>query len=109
MAETIKVLAQSNPGAAVLTDIYTVPALTSTVVSSVVVCNESSTPSTFRIAIAVGGAADDPKQYLYFDLSFPGNETFIATIGITLAAGDIIRVRAGTGNFAFTVLGEELS
>lgn len=109
MAETIKVLAQNNPAAGVLTDIYTVPALTSTVVSSVVVCNESATPSTFRISIAVGGAADDPKQYLYFDLPFPGNETFIATIGITLAAGDILRVRAGTGSFAFTVLGEELS
>lgn len=51
MANTLKVLGQSAPGAASQTTLYTVPAATSTVVSSIVVCNRSATPTSFRVAV----------------------------------------------------------
>jgi hypothetical protein len=107
--ETYKVLAQSNPSAASLTDAYTVPALTSAVVSSVVVCNRSATPTTFRISVAVAGAADDNKQYLYFDVPAPANDTFIATIGVSLSAADVVRVYATLATLSFNIFGTQVA
>lgn len=109
MAQTIKVLAQSNPSATTLTAAYTVPGATSTVVSSIVVTNRSSSSTTFRISVAVAGAADSNEQYLYYDLTIPGNDTFIATIGGTLAATDVIRVYAAAATLSFNVFGTEIT
>jgi ribosomal protein S2 len=102
-----KVLGQSNPLAATLTDIYTVPAAKYAVVSSIVVCNRSATPTAFRVTVAVAGAVDGNAQYLYYDLSIPGNDTFIATVGITLAATDVVRVRATLATLSFSLFGTE--
>lgn len=94
---------QSRPAAATVTDLYTVPAATNTVVSSVVVCNTSATPTTFRIAVAPLGAVDALSQYLYYDLTIAGNDTFIATIGMTLIATDKVRVYAAAATLTFTM------
>ena len=109
MAETLKLLAQSNPLAATLTDAYTVPASTSVTVSSIVVCNRSATDTTFRVSVAVAGAADDNKQYLYFDEEIKGNTTFVLTGGITLAATDVVRVYATLATLTFSVFGVEVA
>mgnify|MGYP001564129627 CR=1 FL=1 len=108
MAETIKVLAQSNPVAATLTNAYTVPASTSTVISSIVVCNRGAATS-FRISIAVAGAANDDKQYLYYDIAITANNTFSAVLGITLAATDVVRVYATLATLSFNIFGIEVT
>lgn len=109
MADTILVLGQSNPSATTLTTLYTVPAATSTTVSSVVVCNQSPTKSTFRISVAQAGAADTISQYLYYDFPITGNNTFIATIGMTLATTDIIRIYSGNSQISFTAFGIQVT
>ena len=109
MAQTIKVLAQASPAASTLTDIYTVPALTTTVVSSIVVCNLTAIDALFRIAIAVAGAANEDKQYIYDDVTVPGNDTFVATVGLTLGAGDVVRVYDTSDRLAFSLFGTENS
>ncbi len=109
MADTFKVLAQSNPTAATLTDIYTVPAATSTVISTIVVCNRSAAATSFRISIQVANAADDNKQYLYYDTIIPGNDTFVITLGITLATTDVIAVYATLATLSFNVFGVEVT
>jgi hypothetical protein len=109
MAETNKPLAQTNPSATTLTDSYTVPAATSAVVSSIVICNRGGTETSIRISVAVGGAANDNKQYLYYDLPLPANDTFIATIGVTLAATDVIRVYAADAQVSFNIFGVEIT
>ena len=107
MATTLKTLAQSKPGAATLTDSYTVPAATTTVVSSLVVCNQSAVATAFRISVAVAALADTPKQYIYYDIAIPGNDTFIATIGLTLGATDVIRVYNTLATCSFNFYGQE--
>lgn len=107
MADTPKVLGQSNPSATTLTDVYTVPASTVVVISSIVVANRSITDTSFRLSIAVAGAADDNKQYLYYDVDISGKETFVATIGITLQATDVVRVYATLATLSFNVFGVE--
>lgn len=109
MAETFKVLGQSRPAAATLTAAYTVPAATSTVVSSIVINNTSATATTARVSVAIAGAADALSQYVYYDLSIPGNDTFIATVGLTLAATDVVRVYATLATLNFHLFGSEIT
>jgi len=106
MADTYKVLGQSNPLAATLTDTYTVPASTSTVMSTIVITNRGAA-TAFRISVAVAGAADDNKQYIAYDIAIGANETITMTIGITLAATDKVRVYATLATLSFNLFGVE--
>ena len=107
MANTIKVLGQSNPLAATLTTLYTVPVSTSTVCSTITVCNRSATATTFRIAVRPAGAGISNEHYLYYDIPIAGNDTFAATIGLTLAATDVVSVYATLATCSFNLFGQE--
>lgn len=108
MADAVKILGQSLPTANVLTDIYTVPASTSATISSIFICNQGLAAS-IRISVAVAGAADNGKQYLYHNLFIDVNDSFIATAGVTLSAGDVVRAYSDTGNVSFNLFGVEVS
>ena len=109
MATALKVLGQQNPSATTLTTLYTVPASTSTVVSSLTICNRSSVATTFRIAIRPSGASIADTHYLYYDVPIAGNDTFIATIGLSLATTDVISVYATLATLSFHAYGQENS
>jgi hypothetical protein len=109
MPTVYKTLGQSSPAATTETDLYTVPAATSAVASSVIVCNRSAVLATFRISIAVGGGATANKDYIYYDLPIGANDTFIATIGVTLATTDKVKVYASNTNLSFSLYGSEIS
>lgn len=107
MATTRKVLGQVAPTAATDTTLYTAPAATSTVASSIVVCNQNITTQAFRVAVRPGGASMASQHYVFYDVSVPPNDTFIATIGVTLAATDVVTVRADATGLSFSLFGEE--
>lgn len=109
MANTLKILAQQNPSAATLTDAYTVPSATTTVVSSITVCNRSSTATSFRISVAAAGAADNNKQYIAYDMPIEGNELVALTLGISLGTTDVVRVYATLATLSFNIFGQENS
>lgn len=109
MGSAYKILGQSNPGAAALTAAYTVPAATSAVVSSIIIANRSVTPTSFRISIAVAGAADDNKQYIAFDTPIGANQIVSHTPGIGLGAADVVRVYATLATLSFSIFGTELT
>ena len=101
------VLGQSAPAAGVLTDAYAVPASKEAVVSTLVICNRSAVATTVRVAVKPGGGAIQDEMYLYYDLTIPGNETFTATIGITLETLDRVSVYALLATVSFNVFGNE--
>lgn len=108
MAEAQKVLGQSSPVAGVLTDTYVAPS--KAVVSSITACNRDGANDTLiRISVAVAGAGDAAKQYLYYDLPLLAADTFIATIGITLAATDVVRCYSANGSVSFSLFGVEIT
>lgn len=109
MADTLKILGQSALAATTLSDVYTVPAATAATVSTVTVCNRGATPATFRLSVAIGGAADTAAQYLFYDQTLDANTTFAATIGITLATTDKLRAYASTANISVNVFGIEVT
>ena len=109
MATTYKVLGQSNPSATTATTLYTVPAATQTIVSSITVCNQAATAGTYRIAIRVAGAALAATQYIAYDVSLPANASDTLTLGLTLGATDVITVYASSANFSFAAFGSEIA
>ena len=109
MAEAFKTLGQLNPSAATLTALYTVPALTSTVVSTISVCNRSATPTVFRLSVAIAGAADNNVQYFAFDVPIGANETKWFTGGLTLATTDVLRAYALLATLTFQAWGTEIT
>jgi len=109
VADTLKVLGQVAPAALTLTDLYTAPAGTQVVVSSIIVCNRGNSDTSFRVAVAVDGASIENKQYLFYETHIPGYETLAAQIGVTLSAGDKLRVRAGNDYLSFSAFGIEVT
>jgi hypothetical protein len=109
MPTTYKVLGQATPAATTSTDLYTVPASTSAIVSTIVVCNANTTSTSFRLSVAIAGAVLTNAQYLAFDQVIGGLGTTTFTLGITLAATDKIRCYAGATLVMFNVFGAELS
>lgn len=111
MSDAGKVLGQVLPASGTLTTLYTVPGagVRYAVVSSVSICNQSSSQTTVRLSIAVAGAADNAKQYLYYDAPVAGNDTIIATIGVTPATTDVLRVLSANGQVAFQAFGVEVT
>lgn len=108
MANAYKVLGQSNPAATTATDVYTVPAATSAVVSTISVTN-LGTSTTYRIAIRPGGAALANQHYVAYDVALNAQETQYHTVGFSLATTDVVTVYAGTATVAFSVFGTEIS
>jgi hypothetical protein len=109
MATNYKVLGQSNPAATTATSLYTVPAATQTIVSTVVVTNQAATAGTYRIAVRVAGAALATSQYIAYDVSLPANSSDTLTLGLTLGAADVVTVYASSATFSFSAFGSELS
>jgi glucose-6-phosphate dehydrogenase assembly protein OpcA len=109
MPTTYKVLGQSNPSATTATTLYTVPSSTSTIVSTITVCNQAATAGTYRIAVRIAGASLAAAQYVAYDISLPANTTDTLTLGLTLGATDVVTVYASSANFSFNAYGSEIS
>jgi hypothetical protein len=109
MTTTYKTLGQAAPSATTSTDLYTVPASTSAIVSTVVITNRSTSPATFRISQSLLGAALANKDYLVYDSAIPASGFITLTLGITMATTDKLRVYASTGDLTFNAFGTEIS
>ncbi len=109
MATTYKTLGQAAPAATTSTDLYTVPAATSAIVSTITIANRAATPATFRLSQSLTGAALSDKDYLIYDSTIPASGFITLTLGITMAATDKLRVYASTADLSFNVFGTELS
>lgn len=109
MPTTYKVLAQSAPNATTNTDIYTVPANTQTVVSTLVVANRALTDATYRIAVRLNGATLANQHYIAYDVTVGGGDSTNLTLGLTLDPSEVITVYASTANLSFNVFGAEIS
>ena len=115
MATTYKILGQINPSSgninteATLYSPSNTANATGAVVSTISVCNTGSAAATYNIAIRQGGSSLSTKQYLCYSVTIPGYTTTTYTIGVTLAATDVIGVYTSSSNLAVQAFGSELS
>lgn len=109
MATTYKVLAQLAPSATTATTLYTVGSGKSAVISTLVVANRDSTAATYRIAVRPAGATLANEHYIAYNVTVGASDSTTLTLGITLAATDVVTVYASTANLSFTAFGSEIS
>ena len=109
MATTYKVLAQSNPSATTATTLYTVPSATSAVVSTITICNQAASAGTYRIAVRPAGASLAAQHYVAYDIAIAANDTTALTLGVTLAATDVVTVYASSASMSFAAFGSEIT
>jgi len=115
MATTYKVLGQAisltNTGNVLL---YSVPTATSTIGSTITVCNQAFADATYSISVKVNSGstaltAPVAKEYLSQQVSIPAKTTTSYTLGITLDAFDHVVVSASTTTVSFNLFGTEIS
>jgi len=109
MATAYKVLGQSAPSATTDTTLYTVPAATETVISTIVIANRAATSATYRIAVRPNGAALATSHYIAYDANIPANDSIALTLGLTIDATDVVTIYASTANLTFGAFGSEIS
>lgn len=110
MATTYKILGQSAPADTNNANLITVGAAKSQIVSTLVVANTTATDATCRVFARIAGAAAAAGNAILYDVTVPGNGLQSLTLGITLAATDILTIQSGTANaLTFTAFGTEIS
>jgi len=110
MATAYKVLAQNAPSATTETTLYTVPSSTSSVISTIAICNQAGTSGTYRIVVRpAADASTTAKHYIVYGATVGASDSIMLTLGLTLATGDVVRVYASSANMSFSAFGSELS
>lgn len=110
MAEVRKLLGRLVPAHSTTGTAYQVASQNEAIVSSLVFCNRAASAATLCAEIVTAGeAGGQTNQYIYSGIIIPANDTFVATIGMTLSAGDQIRINPSNDNLTVLVFGVELT
>ncbi len=109
MANAYKVLGQSAPSATTATTLYTVPAATEAVISTIVIANRAATAGSFRLSVRPNGVTQADQHYLAYDVPIAANDSTTLTLGITVDATDVITVYASSADMSFNVFGSEIA
>jgi hypothetical protein len=109
MPNTYKVLAQVNPSATTATTLYTAPSSTSTVISTITICNQAASAGSYRVAVRPAGTSLAALHYIAYDVPIAANDTTALTLGITLATTDVVTVYASSATMSFNAYGTEIT
>jgi hypothetical protein len=109
MALTYKVLGQEIPAPQSNVNLYTVPAGTSAIISTVNVCNQSLSNVSFRLSVRPAGVSGTSKHYIVYDSPLPAQDTMALSLGMTLGNSDVITAWTFQGGISFTVFGTEIT
>jgi len=100
---------QIAPSATTETTLYTVPAITVSIINTYTITNRGTSATTARVSFSKSGGATATKDYDVYDLLIPPGDVYKATCGYTLAPATVVRVYAGNGSLTFQIYGEEIS
>lgn len=102
--------AQGNGVIGTAANIYTCPSATSAVVSTITICNTSSTAATYTIGISTASATYQAAGYIVYQASIAGNDTVGLTFGTTLDATNKYLVASSSAStVSFSVFGSEIA
>jgi len=89
MAVDYRILGQANTAGAITTyNTIAGPVATgrSWIVSTIVVCNQTASAQTYRLAVS-GSTSPASSEFIVFGSTVPANDTVTLTLGITMQAG----------------------
>lgn len=109
MATSYKILGQAHLTTTSDTDIYTCPASTETIISTLIVANIGTAATTFNIALRQDGATLADKHYIAKEVPIAANDSTTLTLGMALEATDVVTAAAGVGNaLSLNLFGAEI-
>jgi hypothetical protein len=105
-----KVLGRKAAAATTAEELYATPSSSAAVISTIVVANRAASAKTYRIAVKPAtGTTLANEHYLAYDIAIAANDSTALTLGITLAAGNVIVTYASSADLTFTAFGSELA
>jgi len=110
MPQTYKVLGQSAPAANTTANVYTVPAATQAVVSSIIITNRNTSANvTYRLAVQPAGAAIANQHYIAYDSTVTALDSIALSLGVSMGNTDVLSVYSANANVSFSVFGVEIT
>ena len=110
MPTNYKVLGQVNPTACTYTTLYTVPAATQAVISTITICNfNPTTNANYSILVRPAAEALNVRHYITSNNVVQSLDTVALTLGITLGNTDVVSVYTTGSNVSFSVFGSEIT
>ena len=111
MTISYKILAQSAAaGSGSTSTLYTVPAATQTVISTLSICNPNSSNVTCNVYVVPNGGSITNASPLIGNAFVQNYDTLLLTLGVSLGtAGDTLQISANTADVAFNLFGSEVS
>jgi hypothetical protein len=108
-----KILGQVQPGANAMTTIYTVPASTNTVVTTITICNQSANNLTVNVAANISGDAITTKNFLITNYILEAAETLVLEPRLAMLAGSLLSANitgaeASVSNVSVNAYGVEI-
>lgn len=107
-----KILGQIQTTANVLTTIYTVPASTNTVVTTITICNQSANTVSLNVAANVSGSAVTTKNFIVAGYSLGAAETLVLEPRVSLNVGSILSANItganASSNISINAFGVEI-
>ena len=111
MAKTYKILG-NIAGLGTITSystLYNTPSSTSAVISTITICNQTTSSVTYRLGIASSETSPSTSEFLAFGATVAANDTVALTLGVTLQAGKYLRASSSSASVSFIAFGSELT
>lgn len=111
MPTSYKVLGQSQGTASTSTyaTLYTVPANTETIISTIAVCNTSAVDKQYRIGICAT-TTPDASEWIAYDTVAAANDTTFITVSLTMDDSvPYIMISSEDSSLTFGAFGSEVS
>jgi hypothetical protein len=108
MPTNYKVLGQAELTTSVA-NVYTVPANTQTVISTVVVTNRTNSNVNYRLAVQPAGVALANQHYIAYDAIASASDSIALTLGLTLGNTDVISANASANSLSISIFGSEIT
>jgi hypothetical protein len=107
-----KILGQVQPTGNILTTIYTVPAATNTMISTITICNQSPNTVSINVAANVSGSAVTTRNFIVSSYSLGAAETLVLEPRISLNVGSILSANItganASSNISINAFGVEI-
>jgi hypothetical protein len=114
MPNTYKILGQVNPSANTQSNVYVVPAATSSVINSITVANQNTTTNaSYSIAVMpsanFASPASNGQYYIIRGSMIPAGDAATLTLSLSLPAGAIVAANTNSANVSFSAFGVEIT
>ena len=89
--------------------LYTTPAATEAVISSIVIANRASSDVTVRVGTDTTAGTPADQEFIVYDAVVAGNDTVALTLGVCLDPEKYLRVSSSASTVGFSAFLTEIT